>query len=78
MVSSAWLDQRLNLVEARACAGAGDIRTALAAAGLTAGSDTSLEAAVTLACGDGENARYVLAPALATDSGAPERVRLQA
>ena len=78
----AWLDQRLNLVEARACAAAGDIPAALAAAE-RAGSDTSLEAAVTLAyvwaaAGDGENARYVLAPALATDSGAPERVRLQA
>ncbi len=78
----AWLDQRLSLVEARACAAAGDIPAALAAAE-RAGSDTSLEAAVTLAyvwaaAGDGENARYVLAPALATHSGAPDRVRLQA
>ena len=78
----AWLDQRLSLVEARACAAAGDIPAALAAAE-RAGSDTSLEAAVTLAYvwaagGDGENARYVLAPALATHSGAPDRVRLQA
>ncbi len=78
----AWLDQRLNLVEARACAAAGDIPAALAAAE-RAGSDTSLEAAVTLAyvwaaAGDGENARYALAPALATHSGAPDRVRLQA
>ena len=78
----AWLDQRLSLVEARACAAAGDIPAALAAAE-RAGSDTSLEAAVTLAyvwaaAGDGENARYALAPALATHSGAPDRVRLQA
>jgi LuxR family transcriptional regulator, maltose regulon positive regulatory protein len=78
----AWLDQKLSLVESRACAAAGDIPAALAAAE-RAGSDTSLEAAVTLAyaraaAGDAQNARYVLAPALATDSGAPERVRLQA
>ena len=54
----AWLDQRLSLVESRACAAAGDIQAALAAAE-RAGGDTSLEAAVTLAhawaaAGDGE------------------------
>ena len=78
----AWLDQKLSLVESRACAAAGDIPAALAAAG-RAGSDTSLEAAVALAyalaaAGDGKNARYMLAPALGTHSGAPDRVRLQA
>ena len=78
----AWLDQKLSLVESRACAAAGDIPAALAAAERV-GRDTSLEAAVTLAyaraaAGDGENARYVLAPALATHSGAPDRVRVQA
>jgi LuxR family maltose regulon positive regulatory protein len=78
----AWLDQKLSLVESRACAAAGDIPAALAAAE-RAGGDTSLEAAVTLAyaraaAGDGKNARYALAPVLATHSGAPERVRLQA
>ena len=78
----AWLDQRLSLVESRACAAAGDIPAALAAAG-RAGRDTSPEAAVTLAhawaaAGDAENARRALAPVLAADSGAPERVRLQA
>ncbi len=78
----AWLDQRLSLAESQACAAAGDIQAALAAAERTGG-DTSLEAAVTLAhawaaAGDGENARRALAPALAADSGLPDRVRLQA
>ena len=77
----AWLDQRLSLAESRAHAAAGDIRAALAAAGR--GRDTSLEATVALAhvwaaSGDAENARRVLAPALTTDSGTPDRVRLQA
>ncbi len=78
----AWLDQRLSLAESRAYAAAGDIRAALAAAGRV-GRGTSPEAAVALAhvwaaSGDAENARRVLAPALTTDSGAPDRVRLQA
>ena len=78
----AWLDQRLSLVESRAFAAAGDIQAALAAAGRVGG-DTSLEATVALAhawaaAGDGENARRALAPALATRSGAPEQIRLQA
>ena len=78
----AWLDQRLSLVEARACAAAGDIPAVLAATERVGG-DTSLEAAVTLAyvwaaAGDGENARRALAPALATHSAVPDRVRLQA
>jgi LuxR family maltose regulon positive regulatory protein len=78
----AWLDQKLSLAESRACAAAGDIPAALAAARRT-GSDTSPEAAVTLAharaaAGDAENARRALAPVLADDSGAPDRVRLQA
>ena len=77
-----WLDQQLSLVESRACAAADDIEAAVAAA-KRAGSDTSLEAAVILAhawttAGDGENARRALAPALASGSGAPGRVRLQA
>jgi LuxR family maltose regulon positive regulatory protein len=78
----AWLDQRLSLAESRACAAVGDIRGALAAAE-RAGGDTSPEAAVTLAHvwvagGDGAKARRALAPALATGSAVPERVRLQA
>jgi len=78
----AWLDHRLSLVQSRAFAAAGDIQAALAAAG-RCGSGTSVEAAVTLAyawaaAGDGENARRALAPALASHSGAPERIRLQA
>ena len=81
----AWLDQRLSLAESRACAAAGDIPAALAAARRAgqAGRDTSLEVAVTLAhawvaAGDGTNARRALAPALAAGSATPERVRLQA
>ena len=78
----AWLDQKLSLVESRACAEVGDIPAALAAAGRP-GSDTSPEAAVTLAhalaaAGDAENARRTLAPVLADHSGAPDRVRLHA
>ena len=77
-----WLEQRLSLVESRACVAAGDIQAALAAAG-RAGGDDCLEAGVALAhawvaAGDGENARRALAPALTAGSGAPERVRLQA
>ena len=78
----AWLDHKLSLVQSRAYAAAGDTPAALAAADRV-GSDTSLEAAVTLAhawatAGETMNARRVLAPALAALSGAPERVRLQA
>jgi LuxR family maltose regulon positive regulatory protein len=78
----AWLDQQLGLVESRARTAAGDTPAALAAA-QPAGSGTSPEAAVTLAhawaaAGDGDNARRALAPVLAADSGAPDRVRLQA
>ena len=77
-----WLDQRLRLAESRAHAAAGDIPAALASAE-RASRDTSLQAAVALAhawaaAGDGENARRVLAPALAAPSGVPEPVRLQA
>jgi LuxR family maltose regulon positive regulatory protein len=78
----AWLDQQLNLVESRACAVAGDIQAALAAAE-RAGGGTSPEAAVTFAhataaAGDSESARRALAALVAADSGAPDRVRLQA
>ena len=78
----AWLEQMLSLVESRACAAAGDIRAALAAAG-RADRDDSPEAAVTLAqawvaAGDGRNARRALEPALGAGSGAPERARLHA
>jgi LuxR family maltose regulon positive regulatory protein len=77
-----WLDHRLSLAQSRACAAAGDIRGALAAAE-RAGRDTSPDSAVTLAHawvagGDGAKARRALAPALAAGSEAPERVRLQA
>ncbi len=76
----AWLDQQLSLVESRACAAAGDIQAALAAAG-RADCKTSRQAAVTLAqawaaAGDGDNARRALAPALG--SGTLDRVRLHA
>ncbi len=77
-----WLDQQLSLVESRACAAAGDIQAALAAAERV-GSGTSLEAAVVLAhawavAGDDESAQHMLAPVLAAEGGAPDRVRLQA
>ena len=75
----AWLDQQLSLVESRACAAADDIQAALAAAERV-GSGSSLEAAVILAhawaaAGDGDNARQALAPVLAADGEAPDRVR---
>ncbi|MGO9193897.1 MAG: LuxR C-terminal-related transcriptional regulator [Streptosporangiaceae bacterium] len=75
----AWLDRRLSLAESQAYAAAGDIQAALAAAGR----DNSPEAAVMLACawaaaGNTQNATRALAPVLATGSGAPDRVRLQA
>jgi LuxR family maltose regulon positive regulatory protein len=78
----AWLDQQLSLVESQACTAAGEIQAALAAAKRADGG-TSPEAAVAIAhawatAGDGDNAGCALAPALATDSGAPDRVRLQA
>ena len=77
-----WLDQRLSLAESRAYTAAGDIPAALAAAS-RASRDNSPEAAVTLAhvwaaAGDTQNATRALAPVLAADGGAPERVRLQA
>ena len=78
----AWLDQRLSLVESRAYLAVGDISAAVASAE-RAGGDRSPEAAVALAhawlaAGDGQNARLVLASALAARSGEPERVRVQA
>jgi LuxR family transcriptional regulator, maltose regulon positive regulatory protein len=78
----AWLDQQLSLVQSLAYAAGGDIPAALAAAG-RAGRDDSPEAVVTLArawaaAGDAQNATRALAPALATGSEAPDRMRLQA
>jgi LuxR family transcriptional regulator, maltose regulon positive regulatory protein len=78
----AWLDQQLSLVESRACAAVADIQAALVAAERADGGN-SPEAAVTLAhawasAGDGDSAQYALAPVLAADSGASDRVRLQA
>jgi LuxR family maltose regulon positive regulatory protein len=77
-----WLGRKLSLAESRACAAAGDIRAALAAA-RRAGGDDSPEAAVTLAAawaaaGDGDHARRALEPALAAGDRVPQRVRLQA
>ena len=78
----AWLDQGLSLAESRAYMAAGDIPAALAAAS-RASRDNSPEAAATLAhawvaAGDTQKATRALSPVLAADSGAPERVRLQA
>jgi LuxR family maltose regulon positive regulatory protein len=77
-----WLDHELSLVQSRACTLAGDLPAAITAAE-RAGTGPSPEVAVTLAhawmtAGDGDKARHALAPALAADSGAPDRVRLQA
>src|SRR5690242_13912397 len=77
----AWLDQQLSMIQSRACAAAGDIPAALAAAG-RAGSENSPEAAVALAHawtvgGDSDAAARALAPVLAAD-GVPDRVRLYA
>jgi LuxR family transcriptional regulator, maltose regulon positive regulatory protein len=78
----AWLEQRLSLVESRAYEAEGDIQAALAAA-RRSGRENSPEAAVTLArawvaAGDPGNATRALASVLATGSGAPGRIRLQA
>jgi LuxR family maltose regulon positive regulatory protein len=77
----AWLEHRLSLTVSQAHAMAGDIQTALAAA--EHGGHGSLEAATAIAhawmaAGNRHNARRALAPVLATESQAPERVRLQA
>ena len=77
-----WLDHKLSLVQSRACAAAGDLPAAIAAAERV-GAGTSPEVAVTLAhawmtAGDGDKARRALAPTLAADSRAPDLVRVQA
>jgi len=78
----AWLDHWLSLVESRVYTAAGDIQAALAAA-RRASDGNSPEGAVTLArawvaAGDAQNAARALAPVLATDREAPDRLRLQA
>jgi LuxR family maltose regulon positive regulatory protein len=78
----AWIDHQLSLIQSQAHAAAGDPSAAVVAA-QRAGVSSSPEVAVTLAhawvvSGDGDNARRVLAPALAAESGAPDRVRVQA
>ena len=78
----AWLDHQLSLLQSRAYTAAGDPSAAVVAA-QHADVNSSTEAAVTLAhawvaAGDGDNARHVLAPVLAAESGAPDRVRVQA
>ena len=77
-----WLDPPLSRGESRACAAADDSEAAMVAA-KRADSSTSPEAAVILAhawaaAGDGNQAQRALAPALAADAGAPDRVRVQA
>ena len=76
-----WLDRQLSVIQSRACAAAGDIQAALAAAG-RAGSEDSPEAAVALAharaaAGDGDAATRALAPVLAARA-VPDRVRVYA
>src|SRR5262249_50225890 len=77
-----WVDHELNLLQSRACALAGDLPAAIAAV-RRAGVGTPPEVAVTLAhawmtAGEGDKARRALAPALAADCEAPDRVRVQA
>jgi LuxR family transcriptional regulator, maltose regulon positive regulatory protein len=76
-----WLDRQLSVIQSRACAAAGDIQAALAAAGRV-GSEDSLEAAVALAhawaaAGDSDAATRALAPVFAARA-VPDRVRLYA
>ena len=80
--ASAWIDQKLSMIESRAHVAADDIEAALAAA-KRADYDNSLEAAITLAhawlaAGDRNSARHALAPALMALRCAPDQVRLQA
>jgi LuxR family maltose regulon positive regulatory protein len=77
----AWLEHKLSLTEARAHVMAGNIQAALAAA--EHGGRGSLEAAVEIAhvrmaAGNPHDARCALAPVLAIENQAPERLRLQA
>jgi LuxR family maltose regulon positive regulatory protein len=77
-----WLREKLSLVESQAYAAAGDIQAAFAATDHP-GFDASPEMAVTFAhacaaAGDRNQARRVLAPALAPAGEVPERARLQA
>jgi LuxR family maltose regulon positive regulatory protein len=77
-----WLREKLSLVESQAYAAAGDIQAAFAATDHP-GFDSSPEMAVTFAhacaaAGDRNQARRVLAPALAPAGEVPERARLQA
>ena len=78
---SPWLDRQLSVIQSRACAAAGDVQAAVAAAGRARPQD-SPEAAVALAhawtaAGDGDAAARALAPAL-TARGVTDRVRLDA
>jgi LuxR family maltose regulon positive regulatory protein len=78
----AWLEQELSLAESQACAAAGDIRAALAAAGRIDG-DSSLTAAVVrahawAAAGDTTRAERALAPALAAHPATPQRAQVRA
>ena len=78
----AWLDRQLSLVQSRARAASRDIPAAIAAAE-RAGSGTTPEVAVAithawLTAGDRDHARRALTSALASDSGVPDRVRVQA
>jgi LuxR family transcriptional regulator, maltose regulon positive regulatory protein len=76
-----WLERRLAMLEARACAAAGDATSALDAAGRTG--PASLEAAVTqahawLAAGDPRAARKSLAGHRERAETVPDQVRLEA
>ena len=77
-----WLEHRLALVEARACAVAGDIESAIDTA-TRADPHSHFDAAITLAqallaTGDPQAARHVLAAGPAVSAGQPDYIRLEA
>jgi LuxR family maltose regulon positive regulatory protein len=77
-----WLEHRLALVEARACAAAGDIESAIDTA-TRAGPHSHFDAAITLAqvlltAGDAQAARHMLAAGPAVSGGQPDYIRLEA
>jgi LuxR family maltose regulon positive regulatory protein len=77
-----WLEHRLALVEARACAAAGHIESAIDTA-TRAGPHSHFDAAITLAqallaAGDPQAARHMLAGGPAVPAGQPDYIRLEA
>jgi LuxR family transcriptional regulator, maltose regulon positive regulatory protein len=77
-----WLEHRLAIVEARACAAVGDIESAIDTA-TRADPHSHFDAAITLAqallaAGDPQAARHLLAAGPAVPAGQPDYIRLEA